>query len=368
MAVCPQKCIEMLEDKEGFLYPKVKKNNCINCGLCEKICPILHKKEENAEKPLAYVAINKDDELREKSSSGGIFTELAKEILSRGGVVFGASFNANWEVEHSYVEKEEDLGKFRGSKYVQSKMGDAYKQAETFLKEGRLVYFSGTPCQIGGLLAFLRKPYENLITQDLICHGVPSPKVWAEYVKSKRGKDKIKEVSLKDKKEGWTNSSVVILFGNGEEYRELSSKNSYMQAFLKNLCLRPSCHNCVFKAKTRESDITLADYWGVENVHPEMYDNKGTSLVVIYSKKGAKLFEKIGDNLEYYKTDLDKAVVYNPSMIKSSGRHMNRDIYLRKIKAKKFDEITAKYLRYEIDEPLIQRLKLKIKSIIKKGR
>ena len=368
VAVCPKNCIEMVADKEGFLYPKVKKNNCTNCGLCEKICPILNKKEIKEENSLAYAVINKDEEIRAKSSSGGIFTELAKIVIEQGGVVFGAGFNEKLEVEHFFVENTEDLYKFRGSKYVQSKIGDTYKQAKKLLKEGRLVYFSGTPCQIGGLLAFLRKPYENLITQDVICHGVPSPKVWKSYIKSKGGHGKVKVVSFKNKVESWTRPEILIVYKNKESYKEKSANNPYIQAFLKNLNLRPSCHNCSFKTKKRESDITLADYWGVENIHPNMDDDKGTSLVIIHSKKGGDFFNKIKDKVVYCESDLDKAIVYNPSMIKSSYRHMNRDIYLRKIKAKKFDEITAKYLRYEIDETLLQRLKLKIKSIIKKGR
>lgn len=179
---CPKHCISLIEDEEGFLYPKVDLETCIDCGLCEKVCPVLNKDEKR--EPLAvYAANNKDEEIRKSSSSGGIFTLLAENIISRGGVVFGARFNEKWEVVHDFVEKTEDLTLFRGSKYVQSKIGDTYYKASLFLKEGRQVLFSGTPCQIAGLRKYLRKDYDNLLTIDFICHGAPSPGVFRTFLR-----------------------------------------------------------------------------------------------------------------------------------------------------------------------------------------
>lgn len=178
---CPKSCITMQEDEEGFLYPIVDQEVCIDCGLCEKVCPVLNQGEER--KPLqVYAANNTNEEIRMQSSSGGVFTLLAETIIQEGGVVFGARFNDDWEVIHDYTETQEGLATFRGSKYVQSRIGDSYCQAEQFLKKGRKVLFSGTPCQIAGLNLFLRKEYNNLLTVDFICHGVPSPGVWKSYL------------------------------------------------------------------------------------------------------------------------------------------------------------------------------------------
>lgn len=179
---CPKSCIRMREDDEGFLYPEVDESVCIDCGLCEKVCPVIHQAREN--RPIVVCAAkNKSEEIRYQSSSGGVFTALANEIIREGGVVFGAGFDENWEVKHDCTETVEGLSAFRGSKYVQSRIGDSFKKAEQFLKIGRTVLFSGTPCQIAGLKRFLRKEYDNLLTVDFICHGVPSPGVWREYLK-----------------------------------------------------------------------------------------------------------------------------------------------------------------------------------------
>ena len=178
---CPKSCVTMQEDEEGFLYPIVDQEACIDCGLCEKVCPVLNQGEER--KPLqVYAANNPNEEIRMQSSSGGVFTLLAETIIQEGGVVFGARFNDDWEVIHDYTETKEELAAFRGSKYVQSRIGDSYCQAEQFLKKGRKVLFTGTPCQIAGLNLFLRKEYGNLLTVDFICHGVPSPGVWKSYL------------------------------------------------------------------------------------------------------------------------------------------------------------------------------------------
>lgn len=215
--VCPKQCISMNEDCEGFLYPKVDSAVCVDCGLCEKVCPVINKGYTIV--PLAtYAAKNKDEKIRYKSSSGGVFTLIAEQILADGGVVFGARFNENWEVIHDYAETVEGLEAFRGSKYVQSVIGDNYKYAKQFLLEGRNVLFSGTPCQIAGLKKFLRKEYENLLTVEVVCHGVPSPKVWRDYLQYKRaqhvvGKNTVSSsidelpmitgISFRDKISGW---------------------------------------------------------------------------------------------------------------------------------------------------------------------
>lgn len=254
--ICPKQCISMNEDNEGFLYPEIEKDICINCGLCEKVCPELYP--GIMRKPLKVFAIkNKDEEIRKKSSSGGIFTVLAETVIREGGVVFGAKFNENWEVVHDYTVTKDGLAAFRGSKYVQSRMGDCFSKAKSFLDQGKKVLFSGTPCQIAGLKRFLRKEYNNLLTVDFICHGVPSPKVWRMYldetvVRQCEKKAFIEEVSFRDKRLGWKKYSVSLLFsttiGNGAKNSVLVSEpfteNLFMRGFLYDVYLRPSCYQC----------------------------------------------------------------------------------------------------------------------------
>lgn len=319
--ICPKKCIDMISDSEGFWYPQVDETQCINCGVCEKVCPIVSPRPPKADECIAaYAAMHKEDSVRLKSSSGGMFYALASYVIEQGGVVFGAGFDDAFNVVHKYVENIEELDVLCGSKYVQSRIRNTYRKAEDFLKTGRLVLFSGTPCQIEGLLSYLKKPYENLITQDLICHGVPSPMVWQKYVEYRcvaANGAKPRKIAFRAKNEGWKRFSVSFFFGNDTEYRATLDKDPMMQLFLKNLCLRPSCYDCSFKNKVRRSDITLADFWGVKNVLPEMDDDKGTSLIIIHSKKGQEIFEKISGSLDFIKTDIDKAILYNSSMIKS---------------------------------------------------
>ena len=266
--ICPKHSISFYEDKEGFLYPQVDLETCVDCGLCEKVCPVINKESER--EPLeAYAAKNDNESIRLKSSSGGIFTLLAEKIIDEGGVVFGARFNEDWEVVHDYTDTIEVLEPFRGSKYVQSCMGESYRQVENFLKADRNVMFTGTPCQIAGLRRFLRKDYMNLLTVDIICHGVPSPLVWRKYLETKTKEQcdavpLLTGVSFRDKSAGWKKFSLVLKFSTeldgGEQVTTMSSifnDNDYMRAFLSNLSLRKSCYNCPAKSGKSGADITI---------------------------------------------------------------------------------------------------------------
>lgn len=339
---CPAQCIAMECDDEGFWYPKADTAHCVGCGLCENICPIVHNKEIH-NSPIAYAAYNRDEAARLKSSSGGVFTLLAQQVINSGGVVFGARFTDEFQVVHDYTETAEGLACFRGSKYVQSRIGDSYKQAETFLQNGRVVLFTGTPCQIGGLKAYLHQEYENLICQDIICHGVPSLKVWSKYLQSHEScvGSPIENISFRDKSEGWKKFSLSIGFINGKQYIQNLSKDSMMTAFLKNLCLRPSCYHCAYKTVHRQSDITLADYWGIEQLHPEMDDNKGTSLVIINSEKGAEWFAAVSGRLVYQETDLNKAIRYNTAATEAVKVHPKRAGFFKRIDTEPFDKAVA---------------------------
>lgn len=346
-SICPKNCIEMVSDDEGFLYPQIDKERCIDCGLCDKTCPILHKEKRLFKKPLAFAAFNKNLETRLKSSSGGIFSLLAEKIISNGGVVFGAGFNQNFEVVHMPVESLDDIEKLRVSKYVQSRVGDSFKQAKSFLDKGRTVLFTGTPCQIGGLLSFLKKPYDNLVTQDLICHGVPSPKVWKNYVEYREEKAgaKITYISCREKKVEQKKSSFAIKFENGETYlKHPNYKDPMMKIFFFNKCLRPSCHKCSFKDISRQSDITLADFWGIRGVKPEMDEDKGTSLVLINSEKGQRIFDELKCKMEVSEVDFEKAIKHNP-MMKRSARPFERKTFMNDFKRKPFAKVIEKYGR-----------------------
>lgn len=361
MNICPKNCIEMKVDKEGFWYPEVDKEKCIECGLCEKRCPILNDMSIK-NKPQAYACYNKDGEIRKESSSGGVFTLLASYIIDNGGIVYGAAFNQNFEVEHIEVTNKQDLSKLRGSKYVQSKLGDTYSKIKEHLNQNKLVYFSGTPCQIDGLLCFLNKRYDNLICQDFICHGVPSPKVWKKYLneRNKQFGNRPKNINFRNKKYGWESFDMCIEYEN-YTYNEIHRKDTFMQAFLKDLCLRPSCYDCHSKSLHRNSDITLADFWGIKEICPEMYDNKGTSLVFINGNKGKQLFDEILKDINYQEVDINKASKYNPSSFKSVNIPEKREEYMNNIFNNRFDKYSKKYTKL----PLLLRIKIFIARLIK---
>ena len=306
---CPKQCIGFTIDSEGFKYPLVDEARCIDCHLCEKVCPMLNAGIPS--QPLSTEAMRLlDEEKRIQSSSGGVFTAVAEEIIHRGGVVFGASYTDDWHVVHTYTETIEGLASLRGSKYVQGDTCDAYSKVKEFLKEDRWVLFVGTPCQVRGLLLYLRKPYGKLITCDFVCHGVPSHDVLMAYVKDEFSKKRIKEtkevtlINFRDKENGWHNYRLVI---NTKSDDCISTpQNAFNKGYGANLYLRPSCHQCPTKNFKSGADITLADYWRVEYQHPEMDDDKGTSLIAIHTEKAKKLFDSIS-TLERKVVDKDKA-------------------------------------------------------------
>lgn len=368
---CPQGAISMENDEEGFWYPKINKDICTKCNICEKKCPVITSNFDEKNEPISYACINKDYEIRINSSSGGVFTLIAEYVINKNGVVFGASFDKKFNVRHIYVDKICELSKLRGSKYVQSNIGDAYKNTEKFLKKGKIVLFTGTPCQVEGLKSYLGKDYENLICQDLICHGVPSPKVWQKYINEKEQEfgSKVEEAYFRNKDKGWKKSSMFLKFKNGEEYIENLNKDIMFRSFLSNICLRPSCHRCSFRKINRISDITLADFWNIDNVYPKMNDDKGISLLIINSKKGEQIFENISENIDYKKVDFDKYVSNIDSLTKSFKEHKNRSDFFREINNDNLKIIVKRYCKLDkkhfIKSLVPRRIKLIVKKIIK---
>jgi len=349
-SICPQDCIAMESDPEGFWYPQIDSKKCTDCGCCEIVCPILQKRQVDSES-IAYACINKDENVRRDSSSGGLFTLIAEQVMDQGGIVFGVCFDDDFTILHDSVEKKEELHKFRGSKYAQSHIGRTFWQAEEILNTGRQVMFTGTPCQIAGLKSFLQKDYDNLFCMDMICHGVPSPKVWQKYKQFRRSVDNAtpQSISFRHKSEGWKRFAVQFKYANGSEYVQPFTKDFYMKAFLKNVCLRPSCYACHFKKLQRESDVTLADFWGVQELMPDMDDDKGTSLIFVHSEKGKELLTRIRDNIVLKEVDINKAVAYNPSAIRSAEKNPNREKFLEELDLLPFDELYRKYCTKSTD-------------------
>lgn len=320
-SICPKHCITMQADNEGFLYPVVNKEDCIDCGLCEKVCQELRAFEERKPSEV-YAAININDNIRSASSSGGIFGGIAEYIIISGGVVFGAKFNDKWEVVHSYTEEISGLSAFRGSKYVQSNLGCCYEEVENFLCQGRTVLFTGTPCQVAGLKKYLRKDYDSLYTVDIICHGVPSPFIWKNYIEelSKNFKESIESIegiNFRNKEHGWNRYCFSIKWSN-QELKERRRKNLYMRGFLANLFLRPSCFNCPAKSFKSGSDITIGDFWGIEVVDPQMFDDKGTTLLIVNTCKGDYLLQQLSIHLKRENKDV---LINNPVLWKSSPKN-----------------------------------------------
>lgn len=365
--ICPKECITMDHDVEGFLYPNINTEKCIKCNLCEKVCPIIHQ-EKIENNPIAYGSYNKNKDIRNQSTSGGIFTLIAESVISSGGVVFGAGFDENYNVIHSSTDDISGLEKFRGSKYVQSKIGNTYKQVKQLLKEDKKVLFTGTPCQIGGLKSYLGKDYSNLICQDIVCHGVPSQYVWQHY-KNLISKDRnIKKINFRDKSTGWKRYSLKFDFTDGKSYEEVGNKNDYIKGFIKNLYLRPSCYECAYKTLNRQSDITLADFWGVEGILPNLDDNKGTSLIFINTDKGKEIFDKIKSDIICERVDIEKSIIYNPCAVKSCEKNKCRNKFLSEYENKDFNRLIQLYTKdkqYIKINLIIQKLKIVIKKIIR---
>ena len=359
--ICPKKCISMKSEIDGFDYPIVDESKCIKCNKCVKVCPIMTRKEVK-NNPYAYSCFNKEELVREKSTSGGIFTLLATDVINNDGVVFGARFNDSFNVEHNYIDTIEEIKVFRGSKYVQSKIGYTFTEVKRFLEEGKEVLFSGTPCQIGGLKAFLGKDYENLICIDIICHGVPSPMVWNKYKNEISNGRKITDISFRDKTYGWKDYSFRMDFENGTRYFEKGIENKYIRGFIGDIYLRNSCYQCKFKSLHRQSDLTLADFWGIENINKQMDDGKGTSFVIVNSDKGNQILQKIKQKIEIEKVNLNESIKYNMSAIKSSYKNPRREYFFKNINRFKFNILVDNTLK----DSFIIRLKTKIKEIVDK--
>lgn len=367
---CPKHCITLNADNEGFMYPAVDLNSCINCGLCETVCPIIKPKVKEKCSTAAFAAYCKDETTRRESSSGGIFSLIATVILNKGGVVYGAAFDKYFNVVHQKIEAIESLGKLRGSKYVQSDKLEVFTEIKELLSKGILVLFSGTPCEVNALYKYLEyKDTTNLYTCDFVCHGVPSPKVWKKYLdeKEKEYDAKTKHVFHRDKRHGWKTFSITLQLSRRSkmtEYSKILTFDKYLQTFLRNVSLRPSCYNCKFKGVERVSDITLADFWGIRRVLPAMNNDTGVSLVLVQSEKGKEIFGLIKPKIEYKEVGLQQVVKINENVKVSAKEPQNRRQYFENIDNLTFNELYNSYVKRSNSYETINLMKGYIKLFL----
>ena len=353
-SICPKNAISMQINQEGFLYPIVDSNFCIHCNMCANVCPVIHVCEKNeTDESSAYAAYIKDENVQKSSSSGGVFFGLAKAILSDNGIVFGAAFDKK-DVSRciiTCVDNLHDLSSLQGCKYVQAEVGSAYKEVKAFLKKGKKVLFSGTPCQIAGLYSYLgQKNDENLFTIDIVCHGVPSPLVYQKYLKFVEKKNNLKKITsirFRDKVTGWRKYSISVFFDDDSSCSSFAKENLYFRAFLSDICTRKGCSHCKYSKIPRIADISLGDFWGVEHIHPQINDGNGVSLVSINNKHGQMLWDKVTDDLIYKETVLKKAIVYNPRFFSPGKENSKWKDFFENIDKMQFDLLIEKFCPQE---------------------
>ena len=357
---CPKHCISFDENAEGFRYPKVDSSICVECGACEKVCPMITPYETRKPQQV-LAAINPDEKIREQSSSGGIFSILAENVIREGGVVFGVRFDEWWQAVFDHAETVEGLAAFRGSKYVQARVDQAFIHVRNFLKSGRKVLFTGTSCQVAALRHFLHREYDNLLLVDIICHGVPSPKVWGRYLDeiTQNGVRAIRDVQFRNKKQGWKRFNFDLTYDRQGQHYNISSwhqQNHFMRIFLQDVILRPSCYACKAKAGSSGSDLTIADFWGINQINPAMDDDKGTSLVLVYTEKGMEHLTALG--LDTWDAQYEDVVRFNPSIEISKPEHPKRNEFFSKLD-------TTESVVNLIDETLRLPLKVRVKRLLR---
>jgi coenzyme F420-reducing hydrogenase beta subunit len=334
MKTCPKGAISIYRG----CYAVVDASKCVGCGLCEKLCPVLNP-VELTHTPTAWAAWTGDDDSRMASTSGGVFPELARDILEKGGAVFGAAYDECFRVVHICAENAHELDRLRGAKYAQSDLTGIFKDVKKRLAGGQQVLFSGTPCQVLGLKTYLRKVYSNLLTVDLVCHSVPSPLAWEKYLQHISGEKQLSAVNLRCKDTGWSRYrySNRFDFADGSQRMDGSGESLYMKLFVGGYITRPSCRHCPAKGHARVSDLTLGDFWGIWDIAPELDNDRGVSLVLVHTEKGLAALGR----LKKHAVALEEACRENPAIVRSAAPNPNRHKAMALVREGRFDEIAV---------------------------
>lgn len=343
---CPVSAISMVEDTEGFLYPEINEERCLNCNLCRKVCAWENPSYNNSSKPIALASILRDKSERKKSTSGGVFFAIAEWVINQGGIVYGATFDENLRLFHMGAQTIDEIQRFRGSKYIQSYLGDVFKDVKKQLDTGRWCFFTGTGCQVGGLLSYLRKDYHNLITSDVVCHGVPNQKLFNQHIiyLEKKYNDRVVSYQFRDNTKGI--GCEICTFENRKPVINPSYELSpYLYAFIHGYINRYSCYDCKFARVPRQGDISLADYWGVKNYVPEINNENGVSLVLINTNKGQKVWEEIKNKCVCYISNITDAAKHNGSVVHPNSKPPIRDSIFGMINENGYSEIAKTQFR-----------------------
>ena len=369
---CKSGAIKMRPSDEGFLYPEVIKALCVNCGRCESVCPVNHPPLLN-EEYIGYVTQSQDDGLLSQSTSGGFMDALYKYVLDDlGGLAAGVAFDKCFLPKHIIVDSYDAAKAFRNSKYAQSDLGDVFSQIKKLLSDGKTVLFVGTPCQVGGLKAFLYKEYDNLITADLVCRSVPSPLLWRKYLdfQESRYRSKVRSAAFRKKTYGYHSGTLEIVFENGKRYNGSNRVDYYMKAFHGDKCSRRSCYSCDFKTEHRCSDFTVFDCWRPEQVSNCTKDNdKGFSNVIIHSNKGKEIFENL-KNINCFEADVQKMFCFTGGMESASISYTeDREHFYSDLENLGFEKGVKKHVKVTVKDRLIESakpLRYHIKGLLKK--
>ena len=374
-AICPRNCIELKADTEGFFYPNVNITDCINCRKCEQICPINNPYEELPFEQVGYIVQNKNEQILRESTSGGAFTSIAKYVIQNKGIVFGVALTDKLMAHHVWVDNVDALTIFRNSKYIQSYMGDTYNKVKSFLNQDRLVCFSGTPCQVEGLMHFLGKEYNNLITVDVVCRAVPSPMVFGKYLdfQRKRMGDEIKTVRFRDKFYGYKYSTLnIITDKNNKNYHQGVETDSWLRAFFSGICNRPSCYECQFKKRYRKSDFTIWDCFNVGRFSKELDNDKGATRLLIHTNKGNQIFQNIENTFQYIQIQPTKLIDGTAEMIKPVKYNNKRSDFMQDAAILESEALFNKYfpktLKVKVEHSIrMMCYRLGVYSILKKA-
>lgn len=365
MNICPKGAISMVADSSGFEYPQIDKALCVDCGLCKSICAFQNGYKKGEAVKTVFAAKNKSAQIRATSSSGGVFFELAKLFIEKGGVVYGAAFDGDMVVKHIKVDNINSLVALRSSKYVQSNLSYTFKEIKQQLDKGQNVMFSGTGCQVGALKGYLKKSYDNLFTVDIVCHGTPSPKLFADYkaFMEKKYDSKAVAFNFRAKKIYGETQDMFIAFENGKTYNEFPAIDSYKSLFSKNLSLRPSCFECKYTNINRPSDITLGDFWGIDKCLPDFNDKKGVTLVMLNSEKGRALFENVKEGFDVRETAVENAL--QPNLKAPTKKPEIYDEFQSVYSEKGFEYIFYRYAKVSVLAVAKARLNNIVKKLLK---